>query len=45
MLDLIVKQVQCPEGFYKGMAYSKPNIEMPVIYEDDHVAIGKKNFL
>ena len=30
-------------GFYPSLECAKPPFDLPVIYEDDHFAIGKKN--
>lgn len=38
---MIARQVLMPDGVYSGMVYAKPGFDLPVIYEDNHVAIGK----
>ena len=40
--DIIAKQVLMPDGVYFGMTFAKPPIVLPVMYEDDHVAVVNK---
>ena len=40
--DVIAKQIRMSGGFYPSMNYKKPPFDLPVIYEDDHMAIVNK---
>ena len=39
--DVIGRQVRMHGGFYPGMNSNKPPFELPVVYEDDHFAVGE----
>jgi hypothetical protein len=41
--DVIAKQIRVGGGFYPSLECAKPPFELPVIYEDDHVAVGKQS--
>ena len=41
LIDIIGKQVRMHGGFYPGMNNQKPPFELPVVYEDDHFAVGE----
>jgi len=41
--DVIAKQVRVSGAFYPGMTYDKP-FDVPVVYEDDHMAVGEYLF-
>lgn len=45
IIDIIGKQVRMHGGFYPGMNNEKPPFELPVVYEDDHFAVGKCCYL
>lgn len=43
--DVIGKQIRIGGGFYPSLECAKAPFDLPVIYEDDHMAIGKNNML
>jgi hypothetical protein len=38
--DVIAKQVRMGNGWYNAPYHEKPPFDLPVVYEDDHFAIG-----
>lgn len=38
---MIGKQIRMNNGFYPSVTHAKPPFDLPVVYEDDHFAIGK----
>ena len=38
--DVIAKQVRMGNGWYSATYHEKPPFDLPVVYEDDHFAIG-----
>lgn len=38
--DVIAKQVRMGNGWYNATYHEKPPFDLPVVYEDDHFAIG-----
>jgi 23S rRNA-/tRNA-specific pseudouridylate synthase len=40
--DVIGRQVRMSGGFYPSINYKKPPFDLPVMYEDDHMAIVNK---
>jgi hypothetical protein len=40
--DIIVRRKRQLSGGYQGLTYAKPNVPLPVVYEDDHMAIVNK---
>jgi hypothetical protein len=42
LIDVIGKQIRIGGGFYPSLECAKPPFELPVVFEDDHFAIGKK---
>jgi hypothetical protein len=40
--DVLAKQVRISEGRYPVLGYKKPPFDLPVVFEDDHFAIGKQ---
>ena len=43
--DVLAKQVRIGEGCYPVMNHKKPPFDLPVVFEDDHFAIGKKKLV
>jgi hypothetical protein len=41
VLDVIAKQTRMGDGHYPTMHHKKPPFDLPVMFEDDHFAIGK----
>ena len=41
--DVVAKQVRMGDGYFPIMNYKKPPFELPVLYQDDHFALGKDN--
>lgn len=39
--DKIYIQALHPKGAYGGMTYARPAIDIPILYEDDYIAVGK----
>lgn len=40
--DVIAEQTRMGEGYFPREVYDKPPFDLPVVYEDDHFAIGEK---
>ena len=40
-VDVLAKQVRMGDGYYPVMNYKKPPFDLPIVFEDDHFAIGK----
>ena len=40
--DVIGKQVRMGSGYFPVLGYQKPPFELPVVYEDDHMALVNK---
>jgi hypothetical protein len=40
--DVLAKQVRMGDGKFPSMRHPRPPFDLPVIFEDDHFAIGKK---
>lgn len=40
--DVIGKQVRMGSGYFPVLGYKKPPFELPVVYQDDHVALVNK---
>jgi hypothetical protein len=38
--DVIAKQVRMGDGYFPVMSHKKPPFDLPVVFEDDHFAIG-----
>jgi hypothetical protein len=42
--DVLCKQVRIGDGKFPRISHQKPPFELPVIFEDDHFAIGKQRY-
>lgn len=40
--DVLAKQIRIGDGLFPVLGHKRPPFDLPVIYEDDHFAIGKK---
>jgi hypothetical protein len=41
--DVLAKQVRMGDGYFPVLGHKKPPFDLPVIFEDDHFAIGKQS--
>lgn len=43
--DVLAKQIRIGDGYFPIMNHKKPPFDLPVVFEDDHFAIGKSVML